>query len=157
VTDIKPGQIWADNDRRSAGRTLRVERIEGTKAVCTILTNSDKAQADIDRAANKPSYWCDFKDTRGKTTRVSISRMKPTSTGYRLIRDTQYGVRWGDGLPVFAFRSREDAESALAEDGRGIGVLVACEYVPGGTHDAEWREVESASTPHQEAGEQQSG
>ena len=40
-TTVKPGQVWADNDKRAAGRTVRVERIEDGSAVCTILTNRD--------------------------------------------------------------------------------------------------------------------
>ena len=141
MTEVKPGQIWADNDWRSAGRTLRVERIEGDKAVCVILTNADKAQKNIDQAQGKPGYYADFKDTRGKTTRLSVSRMRPTSTGYRLIRDTQYGVRYDVKGPVFGFPSRDEAEAHLAADGRGIGVLVACEYEPGTAKSTEWREV----------------
>ena len=52
----------------------------------------------------------------------------------------QYGIRWPTGS-VFAFGSREEAEVALREDGRGIGVLVACEYEPGTAKSTEWREV----------------
>jgi hypothetical protein len=144
VTPPSPqrGQIWADNDPRSAGRTLRVDRIENGKAVCTILTNSDKAQRDIDAKRGKPSYYQDFKDMRGKTTKISLARFKPVSTGYRLIRDEQYGIRWGSDSPVFAFGSRAIAEQALADDGRGIGVLVVHEYEPHTPNSTEWREVE---------------
>jgi hypothetical protein len=126
--NVKPGQIWADSDPRSAGRTLRVVRVEGGKAVCTVLTNSDA------------TGWA-RRDMRGTTTRVSVSRMRPTRTGYRLISDTQYGIRWPTGS-VFAFGSREEAESELAADGRGIGVLVMQEYEPGTPNATEWREVE---------------
>ena len=52
----------------------------------------------------------------------------------------QYGVRWPTGS-VFAYASREAAETALAEDGRGIGVLVVHEYEPGTPNSTEWREV----------------
>jgi hypothetical protein len=76
MTEVKPGQTWADADPRSAGRTLRVESIEGDKVVCTILTNAD---------SYKGGAW--QKDMRGKTTRISLSRFKPTSTGYRLVED----------------------------------------------------------------------
>jgi ABC-type phosphate transport system auxiliary subunit len=83
ATDIqvKPGQIWTDNDKRAAGRTVRVERVEGGKAVCVVLTNRDAAQRELDRG----SPWCT--DMRGKTTRISLSRFKPTNTGYRLVKD----------------------------------------------------------------------
>ena len=86
MTDVKPGQIWADSDPRSAGRTLRVERIEGDKAVCTILTNITEMQNALDECAEKGlRTW--VKDMRGKTTRISLSRFKPMSTGYRLLED----------------------------------------------------------------------
>lgn len=74
-----PGQVWADNDPRCAGRTLRVDEVVDGKALCTILTNSAETQADLDRGIG-PS-----RDMRGKPTRISVTRFKPTSTGYRLI------------------------------------------------------------------------
>jgi ABC-type phosphate transport system auxiliary subunit len=80
-TTVEPGQIWADNDKRSEGRTVRVERIEDGSAVCTILTNRDAAQRDLDRG----SVWVN--DMRGRTTRISLSRFKPTNTGYRLVQE----------------------------------------------------------------------
>ena len=49
----------------------------------------------------------------------------------------QYGVRWKPDGPVFAFASRDLAESALQKDGRGAGVLVVSEGI---SHrpQAEW-------------------
>ena len=79
MPDVKPGQIWADSDPRSAGRTLRVDRIEGGKAVCTILANADSTQWRIDRDDRTA------RDMRGRTTRISLARFRPTSTGYRLV------------------------------------------------------------------------
>lgn len=81
MTEVKPGQVWADNDPRSDGRTLRVDRIEGDKAACTVLTNTQ--QADLGLRDNSP--W--VRDMRGKTTRISLSRFRPTSTGYRLLSE----------------------------------------------------------------------
>ena len=75
--EVRPGQVWADNDPRSEGRTLRVDSIEGSKAVCTVLTNSDNTDLS--------SPW--QRDMRGKQTRVSLVRFRPTSTGYRLLTD----------------------------------------------------------------------
>ena len=146
VPEVHVGSIWADNDSRSAGRTLRVDFIVGGEddtpgngaAICTILTNTAEAQ---ERSANYDGSFPRPADRRQKTTRISLSRFRPTSTGYRLIRDQQYGIRWPTGS-VFAFRSRGDAEAALAEDGRGIGVLVVHEYEPGTSNATEWREVD---------------
>lgn len=137
MTTVKPGQIWADNDPRSAGRTLRVDAIEGERAVCTVLTNDTDTQTALDGGVNILGYKP--KDTRGKTTRISVARFQPTRTGYRLIQGQQYGVRFAAGGPVFAFPSREDAEGFQAEKGRGV--LVVHEYEPDTPTSTEWREV----------------
>lgn len=129
MTEVKPGQVWADNDTRSEGRTLRVDAIEDSKAVCTILTNS-----------SLESSW-PRQDTRGRVTRISLTRFRPTATGYRLIWDYQYGIRWPTDS-VFAFSSRGEAEQALVDDGRGIGVLVVHGYEPHTSNATEWQEVE---------------
>lgn len=85
---VKPGQIWADNDLRSKGRTLEVisvyqSRIADSVAVCKILTNEEETQRLIDN----PQGSYAPKDRRGKTTTIKVRRFKPTSTGYRLIQD----------------------------------------------------------------------
>jgi hypothetical protein len=89
MTDVKPGQVWADNDPRSEGRTLRIDAVDGRAAYCTILTNADVVQAKIDdwhaRGKTGPSPWA--QDRRGKTTSISLARLKPTSSGYRLVPD----------------------------------------------------------------------
>lgn len=79
--DVRPGQIWADNDKRSSGRTIRVDEIIGSPqgdrvAVCTILTNRDAAD---------PNDW--GTDMRGRKVRIKVRRFRPTSTGYRLIEN----------------------------------------------------------------------
>lgn len=70
MTEVKPGQVWADNDPREEGRTLRVERIEDDKAICTVLSNRSVG-----------SYTASV----GRITRISLRRFRPTSTGYRLV------------------------------------------------------------------------
>lgn len=77
--EVKVGSVWADNDPRVAGRTIRVDRIEGEYAYCTILTNDDDTQRSID---NPPAWWRG-RDNRGRPTRIKLARFKPTSTGYR--------------------------------------------------------------------------
>lgn len=90
---VEPGQVWADNDPRSDGRTVRVDRIDDGKAVCTVLTNRTHAQRELDRGTG----WST--DSRGRTTRIALSRFRPTSTGYRLVQHpdgtpaTQEGTR----------------------------------------------------------------
>lgn len=82
---VRPGQVWADNDPRVAGRTLRVDVIEGEHALCTVLTNAGGQQRLLE---NPPSWWR-ARDNRGKQTRISLRRFRPTSTGYRLIKDAE--------------------------------------------------------------------
>jgi hypothetical protein len=80
--EVKVGQVWADNDKRCKGRTIRVDAIEAGKAVCTVLTNADAVQAALD--AGDPMWVA---DGRKRPTRISLGRFRPTSTGYRLINE----------------------------------------------------------------------
>jgi hypothetical protein len=88
---VRPGQIWADNDPRAWGRTLRVDEIRPGEwtdqpiAVCTVLTNTDDTQAGID--ASKVD-WYRPRDMRGRQTQIAVVRFaRPTSTGYRLVQN----------------------------------------------------------------------
>jgi hypothetical protein len=89
LPDVRPGQIWADNDKRSKGRTLQVDQIISDRtsgdlvAVCKILTNADSTQRELD----DPKILWSSRDMRGQRVRVKVSRMRPTSTGYRLMQD----------------------------------------------------------------------
>ena len=85
---VEAGQVWADNDARSAGRTLRVVYVGVTHAECVVITNSDHTDQQITRAAARAALGIATgyvpPDTRGKTSRIALSRFRPTSTGYRL-------------------------------------------------------------------------
>jgi hypothetical protein len=74
-----------------------------------------------------------FREAHAEAKRARASKPKSPSV--------QYGIRWPTGS-VFPFHSREDAETALREDGRGVGVLVVHEYEPGTANATGWREVE---------------
>lgn len=79
---VSVGQVWEDNDWRGRGRTIRVDRIDARYAYCTVLTNShlaEQAMADPVKAGYMP------RDTRGRTTRILLSRFRPTSTGFRFL------------------------------------------------------------------------
>lgn len=67
--DVRVGQVWADNDRRSEGRTVRVDGDDARYAYCAVLT------------AVTPG------GRTGQRTRIALERMRPTSTGYRLLED----------------------------------------------------------------------
>ena len=60
---VKIGQRWQDNDKRAYNRIGTVIEIGQTSQTCRIRWDS------------------------GKVSRISLHRMKPTSTGYRLLED----------------------------------------------------------------------
>ena len=62
TTDVKPGQIWADNDKRSHGRTIKVLEVDETHALVQSPTGL------------------------GRKTKIRLSRFRPDSTGYRLLK-----------------------------------------------------------------------
>jgi hypothetical protein len=64
--EVKPGQIWEDNDPRSSGRRIRVIHVSDTHA--TVGPAHPKA--------------------RGRATRIRLDRFRPTSTGYRFVADS---------------------------------------------------------------------
>jgi hypothetical protein len=68
---VKVGQVWADNDARSKGRTLQVVEVGPVQAVCEVLTVARYVSAR----------------QIGKTTRISLRRFRPNATGYRLISE----------------------------------------------------------------------
>src|ERR1017187_3681921 len=80
---VRPGQIWADNDPRSEGRTLQVLRIEEGRALCVVRTNSNWVQEWIDErdSKNPPS------DRRGANTRINLKRFDGSGRGYKLVRE----------------------------------------------------------------------
>jgi hypothetical protein len=81
TTTVRPGQVWADNDARCEGRTVRVDSVDDTYAYCTVLTNIAWVQRRIDAGHT------DHADKRNATARLMLRRMRPTSSGYRLVDD----------------------------------------------------------------------
>lgn len=67
---VKVGQLWADNDKREIAKSSR----QRLRVVA------------IDRKSAKPKLSLNNEDT-GKATWVKLSRMRPNSTGYRLLED----------------------------------------------------------------------
>ena len=98
LIEVRPDQVWADNDPRSAGRTVRVLALTTDAAGREVarvetLTNADCDQALIDThgAAAGGTYVGRTyvpKDCRGRTSTIRVDRMRPTSTGYRLVHET---------------------------------------------------------------------
>jgi hypothetical protein len=69
---VRPGQIWADNDKRCAGRQVRIVEVDSTHALVEL--HVPRAVGD-DHA--KP----------GRQTRIRLDRFRPTTTGYRLAEE----------------------------------------------------------------------
>jgi hypothetical protein len=77
-TEIRVGQVWADADWRSEGRTIRVVALEepghvllhARRAVCEVLTEPGG------KVLGRP-----------RRVRIQVDRMHPTSTGYRLVQE----------------------------------------------------------------------
>lgn len=66
LPDVRPGQVWADNDRRSSHRRL---------AVIEVTDLGDGPRALVENTVT------------GDRTRIAVRRFRPTSTGYRLVKD----------------------------------------------------------------------
>lgn len=68
---VKAGQVWADNDKRSEGRKVRILSVGETHAV---------VEQYVPRGSSaKP----------GRQTQIRLDRFRPTSTGYRLVQDVE--------------------------------------------------------------------
>jgi hypothetical protein len=72
IPDVRVGQVWADSDKRSAGRHLLVDLIVGDKARVLLCT----ADGQVIRANGKATV-----------SAIRLDRFRPTSTGYRFVRD----------------------------------------------------------------------
>lgn len=71
--EIRVGQVWADNDRRSEGRTVKVVAIEmgyRPRARCVVLTSAGGGPA-----------------RSGRETRIAVDRMRPVPSRYQLVGD----------------------------------------------------------------------
>lgn len=67
MTDVRVGDVWADNDYRCEGRTVMVVAITDGKAICSVA-------------------WPNLKHGRVRhRTAIRLDRFRPNSTGYRLI------------------------------------------------------------------------
>jgi hypothetical protein len=73
-TEIKVGQVWMDNDYRSNGRVLEVVHVtyDGKLIHCRVLTEIGGRPAKKEREA-----------------RIKRERFRPTSNGYRLLKDVK--------------------------------------------------------------------
>jgi len=92
TTEVRPGQIWADNDPRAAGRTVEIVKTGLTKE-----RHTGRAGWLVDRREDQPAVLVrTLTPARnvgtaviGRETLVLLSRFRPTRTGYRLVRDIE--------------------------------------------------------------------
>lgn len=77
---VRVGQVWADNDWRCAGRHVRVVEIDATHATVELCDQ---------RGRPASGHEAQQKAQPGRRTRIRLDRFRPTSTGYRLVRDVE--------------------------------------------------------------------
>ncbi|WP_454199535.1 hypothetical protein [Nocardia sp. Marseille-Q1738] len=75
-TEIRVGQVWADNDPRSKGR--RTVRVVGLEEPGHALSNARRAVCEV------VTDWQGKPPASPRKVRIQVDRMHPTSTGYRL-------------------------------------------------------------------------
>ena len=69
LLNVNVGEVWAENDRRSVGRTFRVDSLDQDYVFVTVLTVAVNA-SDIGIGASK---------------RILRRRFRPVASGYRLM------------------------------------------------------------------------
>lgn len=73
---VAVGQVWEDDDPRSAGRRIEITEVDG-----------DRARGKVLSVARNVS-----EEQIGRSTRwVAVRRFRPGNRGYRLIKDVATG------------------------------------------------------------------
>jgi len=79
LPDVRPDQIWADNDWRSEGRQVKVlEIVERDGQPYARVEVIAAARGSIPVNPKKP-----------RITLIAVRRFRPNSTGYRLVQDAE--------------------------------------------------------------------
>ncbi len=78
--EVRVNQVWADNDKRSEGRQVRVVGLDATHATVELVDQRGRAWIGL-RPGEEP------RAQPGRRTRIRLDRFRPTSTGYRLVQD----------------------------------------------------------------------
>lgn len=81
--EVRVGQVWADNDRRCAGRYVKVLAIEPARRRADLYARDVPAKALV--AACDQNGLTHFLRGKEQLTRIRLDRFRPTSTGYRLV------------------------------------------------------------------------
>lgn len=73
---VEPDQLWVDNDPRvNPARFIRITSVDATHATC--------------------EAWYDEAGSHARTTRIRLSRFRPTVTGYRHATDAERDQQLG--------------------------------------------------------------
>lgn len=83
---VKVGQVWADADKRSAGRHVLVVALLPAVPAPDAHSRALPARAEVAlcTASGRVIRTLAGKETR---TKIRLDRFKPTANGYRLIQD----------------------------------------------------------------------
>ena len=75
---VRVGSVWADHDKRSAGRHVQVVAVDATHAKVELCSERGRPARGHEAApVAKP----------GRQTKIRLDRFRPTSTGYRLVSE----------------------------------------------------------------------
>jgi len=78
--EVRVGQVWEDCDKRNPGRLVKVLRIF-TKSYRQGFKKAEALFVECEVLGEVGSY------AKGKKTTIRASRLRPGSTGYRLIEN----------------------------------------------------------------------
>jgi hypothetical protein len=76
--EVRVGQTWVDNDKRS--KRTRYVRVTGFEEHTDPFTHHTVRRAICEA-------WYDEVGSTSRTVRIKVDRFKPTSTGYRLVSE----------------------------------------------------------------------
>jgi hypothetical protein len=80
--EVRIGQVWADNDKRSSGRKVRIVEVDRTHATVELVSERGRPWSGL--RPGEPA-----RAEPGRRTRIRLDRFKPTTTGYRLAQDVE--------------------------------------------------------------------
>ncbi len=78
LPEVRPGQVWADNDPRNRGRTLRVESVHAADD----HRSEPYARVTVQKVSRNVT-----RTEVGEKRTILLRRMRPTRNGYRLVED----------------------------------------------------------------------
>ncbi|XTZ13853.1 hypothetical protein ACQSSU_20365 [Micromonospora echinospora] len=126
---VRPGQVWADYDRRAPRRQVRILSLDGTHATVELVGHRGRpARGHEDQQVVQP----------GHQTTIRLDRFGPTSTGYVLVSDvdpepaavtaadlTRLVERYGDAVAQACAAASCGGLEDMQEAGSRAGVLLA--------------------------------